>query len=426
VEFALCDDKVDILSLLEPSFTHDIYTLLHIACIHGAVQCASWLLTQPRHKATVNQHDCSPHKSTALMIAVQHGLELTQLLLNHAASASTVSPVTLRTALHYLLSRDCPYITKIGHFLPCDFVDILRTLIIAGCDVNAVDSNGDTALSLLCMRPYADLFAVHSSTVLRYDVQVHRQRLLDAANLLIDYGANTNTASLSTPTPLDVLTLFVKFIVMRKNWASCNAVITLMTSRDLLMLIGLHCDAVFSSSNPADTALILVQYMISHADRLSSYNENDNNSHCNEDVMVVVTDICHVLMLVSSQAQLLTSAIATVEFVSCLSNISDNFHLILFLLKCYINLSRYPQAVLSDLLPLNDKLAMNRDSGDVTMQQKHATVQLIIDLLSHPRSLKQTSRLVILSCLHPRLRLRCINGLGLPQKLVDYMYTVSS
>lgn len=426
MELALCEDNVDILRILEPSFTNDIYTLLHLACIRGAVQCASWLLTEPRHLATVNHHDNSNHKATPLMIAVHHSLQLTELLLNHGAASSTVSPVTHRTALHYLLSRDYFYATNVGHFLPSDFVEILRALIVAGCDVNAVDSSGDTALSLLCMRPYTDLFIVNvsSMSVLRFDIRTHRQLLLDAGNLLIDYGANTSTGS--TNTPLDVLTLFIKFVVMRKNWTCQAAVITLMTSRDLLMLIGLRCDAVFSSSNPANTALTLVQYIISRADSLHSRNADDSDDSDDEDVMTVMTDICHVLMLVASQAQLLASALATVEFTGALVNVCANYHLILLLLKCYINLSRYPRAVHSVLLSLSDKLAMSGEAEDATVQQKRAAVQLILDVLSNPRSLKQTSRLVILSCVDPGHRLRHIHGLGLPLKLVQYMLTLSN
>lgn len=412
------EDKVNILALLEPSFTYDTYTLLHLACINGAVRCVDWLLSQPRHQASVNHHDCSAHKRTPLMIAVDHGLELVCLLLGYGAKANTVSPVTQRTAMHYLLSRDVAYaMAKVAHFLPSDFVDVLRALVVAGCDVSAVDSHGNTALSLLCMRPYTDLFVVNSSLVARYDEQIYRQLLLDAGNLLIDHGATAGMWSANTA--LDVLTLFLKFIVMRRSRAvRASYMISLGTSRDLLMLIGQRCDAIFSSSNPANTALTLVQYLSSHPDKVGSRYDSDNDDVCDNEENVV-RDICHVLMLFASQSQLLASVSATVDFF--LANTCANYHWILFLVRCHINLSR---SVDSTLLSLNDGLtAKDRDDGD---QQKRAAAQLVTDLLSRPRSLKELSRLAVLNGVEIPRRLRVIHSLDLPSKLVHYLYAISS
>lgn len=420
VGLALSEDRVDILTLLEPSFANDMFTLLHFACINGAVRCADWLLSQPRHQATVNHHDSSPHKSTPLMIAVRQGLELTQLLLDHGAKANTVSPVTHQTAMHYLLSHASVYSTaKARCFLSSDFVDILLALVVAGCDVNAVDISGDTALSLLCMHPYTNLFIVNSSSVARYDKQIHRQLLLDAANLLIDHGATAATGLANSA--LDVLTQFVKFIVMRKCRAFRGAyVISVMTSRDLLMVIGQRCDAVFSSSNPATTALTLVQYMSrpTHAEELGSRYDGDDDD-CVDDEDEVIRDVCRVLMLLSSPTQLLASVTATVEFF--LANTCADYGWILFLIRCHISLSRSVDSV---LLSLNDRLAANdRQDRDVSaMQRKRAAVQLVVDSLSQPRSLKQTSRLAILNNVQTHQRLSVINGgFGLPMELVRYV-----
>ena len=427
MEFALRDDKVDILSLLEPSFPNDSDSLLHVACGLGAVQSATWLLTQPRYQAAINQPDSSVHKSTPLMVAVQRSLELTQLLLSHGAAATAVSPVTRKTALHYLLSRDYTYTTDRGHFLPRDFVNILHTLILAGCDVNVVDSNGDTALSLLCMHPHAESVIVNSSSLLRYDILIHRQLLLDAANLLIDYGASTNIGSDCTHAPLSILINYIKLAVVQQNWASQATVISLMTSRDLFMLIGLRCDGAFNSLDIGDTAASLLRQITSNVHRVNNHNNDGDNNDCDHEVvMTVIADICSLLMFVSSELQLLTAVSAIVPLTNCLTNICSHYRPILSLVRCCINLSRYPKALICSILfPVIAILAMNGKSEDAALQQQCAAMQLVLDSVCRPRSLKQLSRLAILRCLEPRHSLRHIHSLGLPPKLVEYMYTIS-
>ena len=219
VELAVAADNVDIMTMLDERYDRGLArtkrTTLHLACQYGAYDCVERLLADPRVvERDLNSTDADdPHRPecfTPLLLAVgRHDARLVRTLLEHGASAAATTSRTGRTALHMAVSK-CAFVSRsdvVGRDLVVsDLPEVVRLLVDAGTDVDAVHDGGDTATSLLCSH------VVHEFNLLHVN-DLHRRTIVAAVGALVDAAADVNIAG--TQLPMGVLMEQLFLVVQR-------------------------------------------------------------------------------------------------------------------------------------------------------------------------------------------------------------------
>lgn len=138
------------------NFSH--YTPLHFAVRYNCVETAELLI---KHGANINRSDNGMH-GTPLHLAFDNGSnKMVELLMDNGADVNAIRPYDDKNMLHIfveqLMDRDWRLDDPIKIFNVLDRIEsdvkkYVVKLVKAGCNVNAQDSDGNTALHIACSK----------------------------------------------------------------------------------------------------------------------------------------------------------------------------------------------------------------------------------------------------------------------------------
>jgi len=399
-----------LLCLLQDSFNvgQTGRTLLHLACMHGSVECLRHLLTLDQYKSVINAVDNTPRKCTAVMLSLKHGARLVQLMLENGASVNQTTADYQCTVLHLATSRETYSERRLRGFVPICFADVIRLLVVAGCSVNAVDLCGETALSLLCAHAQSEIIMSARDTdisELPYEISLHRSIILEACEVLLEAGASA-CGSGSHSLPLGVLAQQIQIllgVLVQSDKPMILVEQALITCYEMIVLLLLYCKNTLNGWRPELVAVNVTDMLYQYCYKVLSPTSTYDRKFVDK-IITVILDIFRLLVLLGAANSIHT---LIPSIYSCLVVSHQRF--IPFF------------QMLINVVDENDRCLVKHNLQKLWSLSEGTNLLYILDSFNSPRSLQQLCRVRILSCLAPARRTNDVLSLNLPQRLADYV-----
>ena len=185
---AMEHDNVDILKLLLPLYHrqrkeyNNDYPLI-VAIQKGAIKCFKYIIEHyPREINARTQFGYTP-----LLLSVKKGLKFVQPLLEKGAGVAPRLATQRSSCLHALFSNDF-YSGDPYYFMSTEAPHIARILIQKGADVNAMDLDLATPLTLVCKQYSKELSFTKEK--MEYSLETHHKLITESVKVLLNAGSN--------------------------------------------------------------------------------------------------------------------------------------------------------------------------------------------------------------------------------------------
>lgn len=391
-------DSVDLVLLMLGLFKVDSrhgYSILHLACIHNSPRTLRHLLSSDEYRAFIDSRDRTPEQMTPLMIAVRHGCDLASILLEHGASVEPRTADRSRSVLHL-----AAFAAALAYLIPSpifhtshDLPRLLRLLIGAGCSPADVDTQGHTAVSLLCQ------------SVLHGRVQ-HRTSAVESLQCLLD-------ADVHRPP------------------STAEAIIAVSTGIGRLHLRMLHSSSLDQTNAAVGELIVLCELLTLLVSRSLDRLDSVDNWNPERLARNIVSTLCILCNNVTATANRLESPIG-----QAITGASDIVRMLLLS-------SDFTAFSTDDLnaMFITPFLSGTAAAAAVDLNNRlHHLVRMLLAVLPHhtyysvllkvhrntlvdcsPRTLKDLSRFAVLSACSPRKRMLSIKQLVLPSYFYKYL-----
>ena len=188
IEVAMINDNVDILELLFPRYIPEMTAkesgLLHLACLHGAVNCLKYLIVRV-DKHNINKQSAA--ENTPLIYAVRHGGELVEIMLENGADVNMRNKSGM-TAVHMA-------VRQLGGraLIPGHLTQTITLLLDAGADVNSQDKDGETVFGLTCAQSQRQTWQNFKKLEDLRRLEDHTATVENTIVMLLARGANVHS-----------------------------------------------------------------------------------------------------------------------------------------------------------------------------------------------------------------------------------------